>query len=146
MIALEQQRVAARLAEIQGHLLQNPQVVERLRLASRFYARSLLLPSGVERFLLQWTVLEVFPMAGTSHIQPLREWIAQRTGRSLALIEQKLTVGRIYGYRCDLVHDGRFVTGQARIKTEEILFHLASEAIASLCGRSYTNSLERFFV
>jgi len=142
MVALSAEDVEARIQSVDSHLFRNPDHRDRLQLASSFYASALLLPLGEQRFLLEWTILEVFPMKDTTHIQPLKEFIANRTGRSITEIEAKLQIGRLYGVRCDLVHNGRFPKGKEGFDILEKVYRLSNEAMFHLCGRPYQGGLE----
>jgi hypothetical protein len=46
-------------------------------------------------------------MRDTSNIRPIAEHLSRATGQSLAKIQDKLDIGRLYGARCSLVHDGK---------------------------------------
>ena len=142
MVALSAAEVESRIEAVDSYLFKNPDHRDRLQLASSFYASALLLPPCEQRFLLEWTILEVFPMKDTTHIQPLKEFVANRTGRSIADIEAKLQIGKLYGVRCDLVHNGKFPKGKEGFDIMEKVYRLSNEAVFHLCGRPYQGGLD----
>jgi len=145
MVELTAAKTAQAIEVINAHLSKNRESSLRLHLASKFMARAILLDGAEETFLLHWTILEIYPMRNTTHIQPLKEWIAKRTGRPIPEIESKLGIGRLYGHRCDLVHNGIFIEGPQRHKIGDIVLQLSRESIRDLCGQPYSGDLERLF-
>lgn len=144
MVEIVPDTFLSRLQQMDYHLSERPEDDQRLKLASRFYAKSMLLPRSEERFLLQWTILEIFPMKDQTHIKPIREWISNRLRLSSQEIEEKLQIGRLYGHRVDLVHYGRYLTSPDSYSVEDRVHGLATEAIRHLCGLDYAGGLDRF--
>ena len=103
----------------------DPDVDQRFTLMSKLFSRALSIEPGEERFLWLWTVLEVFPMRDTSNIQPINDYVARITGREAAEVRQALEIGKLFGARSDLVHDGRLpygsdIIGQVLTKLEAL--------------------------
>jgi hypothetical protein len=95
------------LAGFAGSVGRDPDIQARFTLMSKLFARAIVVEPGEERFLWLWTVLEVFPMRNTSDIRPINEHLSLVTGHPAAEIKDRLDVGRLFGARSDLVHDGR---------------------------------------
>lgn len=62
---------------------------------------------GEERFLQLWTILEVYPMEGSTHIRRITNKVSQITGRNADEVLQRLYIGRLTGARANLVHKGQ---------------------------------------
>jgi hypothetical protein len=103
----------------------DPDIEQRFTLMSKLFARALATEPGEERFLWLWTVLEVFPMRDTSNIQPICDYLAKVTGRLPADIKSALDLGKLFGARSTLVHDGSlpYRRGQARRNLEQTRSH-----------------------
>lgn len=118
----------------------------RFRNMSRFYSRALAFDPSEERFLLLWTVLELFPMQGTSNIKPINEMLAEITGRPIDEIKKVLQIGRMHGIRSDLAHDGKLELGTEQsveiFRKLELVVH---EALKYLLGLPYSGALDRYF-
>jgi|SRR5579872_2150792 len=124
----------------------DPDVDGRFTLVSKLFARAIATEPGEERFLWLWTVLEVFPMKNTSDIHPISEYLSPLTGRPSAEVKEKLGIGRLFGARSDLVHDGKLSYGRDELGA--ILNRLEaidSAVIRSLGGLPYNGELEEFF-
>jgi hypothetical protein len=78
----------------------------RFSLISRFYSKALAEPPSEEVFLFLWTILEIFPMKDTTDIRPIGEFLGHLTGRPASEVKVKLGIGRLFGMRSDLVHNG----------------------------------------
>ncbi len=137
-VAMQAADVAKAMGEIDSHVARSSVSQQRLRLAARFYAKSLLTLALEEQFLLTWTVLEVFPMMNTTNVAPLKRWLSERTARPVEEIERKLEVGRLHGYRSDLVHNGVLPGGAIQHEILHKVYVMATEVIHHLCGRPYT--------
>ena len=82
----------------------------RLQLASRWFRRGHEAINQVDKFLFWWTVLEIYPGKGESSIvrnvtQVLRNGVCPELEPQI--LQEKLRIGRIYGERKRIVHDGR---------------------------------------
>jgi hypothetical protein len=119
----------------------------RFTLMSNLFARALAMELGEERFLWLWTVLEVFPMKETSDIRSLCDRLSSVTGRTAAEVKEKLRIGRLFGARSALVHDGKLP--YERNELGEVLRKLESidrVVISSLGGLNYSGELDEFMV
>ena len=106
-LSLETRQVQRDIENFRGALNSSPDLDVRFTLMSKLFTRALTLPPSEERFLWLWTVLEVFPMKGTSNIGPIGDYLGPVTGHSPAYVKKKLEIGRLYDGRCKLVHDGK---------------------------------------
>lgn len=100
-------QVELRMKSFQRAIGTSAEMDLRFTLMSKLFARAISTPPGEERFLWLWTVLEVFPMKNTSDIRPISEYLAGVTGRPVAEVKEKLFIGRLFGARSGLVHNGK---------------------------------------
>ena len=82
---------------------------------SRFFAKSLAYAPSEEKLLFLWTVLEIYPMTNTTDIRPISELLGKILGRTSEIVKEKLGIGRLFGVRSDLVHNGRLAISRAPI-------------------------------
>ncbi len=123
----------------------NNDAVQRFKLISRFFRKSLTAETAEDRLFYLWTILEVFPMKDNTNIKPIGELLAGITGKPRKLVKEKLAIGRIYGARCDLVHHGRLVGSREEIN--DLLMRLeciVRETIRRLSGLPYGGSLDQY--
>lgn len=117
----------------------------RFSLMSRFLAKELLVPPSEEKFLYLWTILEIFPMKGTSDIKPISTYLAKVTSCEEKEVKEKLKIGRLCGSRGKLVHDGKLdisykELGLTITKLEEICLTV----MRSMCGLPYSGVLDKY--
>jgi hypothetical protein len=145
VVNFQPDEVEKQLAGFAGSLGRDPDLHSRFTLMSKLFARAILIEPGEERFLWLWTVLEVFPMRNTSDIRPISEHLSRVTGRPAAEIKEKLDVGRLFGARSDLVHDGRLPYGRpdvgAVLKRLELM---VITVLRSVGGLPYTGQLDEY--
>lgn len=83
---------------------------QRLQLASRWFRRGHEAINQVDKYLFWWTVLEIYPGKGESNIvQNVTQVLRNRVCPHLEpqILKEELRIGRIYGERKRIVHDGR---------------------------------------
>lgn len=136
--------LAQEIRDLNARISRDAELHRRFTLMSRFYSRSLDFDPSEEKFMMLWTALEIHPMHGTSNIRPLKDLIAQITGRSVDEVENAIGIGRLYGARSDLVHDGRIDKAlyEDIFRKLELLLH---EVLRSMVNLPYSKELERFF-
>jgi len=144
-IQLNGKLLTAELISIKKNQSKDPDVFERFSLMSRFYSKSLPERPSEEKFLLLWTILEIFPMKATSNIRPISEYLASITGQQPEIVKEKLGIGRLYGHRCSLVHNGKLdidikEMGDTFIKLENIVY----EVLRGMSGIPYSGSLDKY--
>lgn len=118
----------------------------RFDLISRFISKALTFKPSEEKFILLWTILEIYPMKDTTNIKPISVELAKIIGKSTEIVKKNLSIGELYGYRCALVHNGKFRIdikdmGKVFTKLEEIIFVI----LKNIAGLPYSGILEKYF-
>jgi hypothetical protein len=106
-VGFNPEEIKSRIDAFRGVVNAEVDIEKRFTLMSKLFTRAIAMQPGEERFLWLWTVLEVFPMKGTSDIRPVGDYLSHITGRPAPEVKEKLGIGRIFGARSDLVHDGK---------------------------------------
>jgi len=144
-VTLNEKALSAELKDIVQEQSRDAEILNRFTLMSRFYSRTLSQQPSEEKFILLWTILEIFPMKDTTDIKPIAEYLAPITGREPETIKAKLDIGRLYGSRCSLVHNGQF---DIELKDMGIVFtkleNIIYEIMRAMTGLAYSGSLDRF--
>jgi hypothetical protein len=125
----------------------DPDIEQRFTLMSKLFSRAIATEPGEERFLWLWTVLEVFPMRDTSNIQPISDYLSKVTGRAPNEIKAALDLGKLFGSRSALVHDGRLP--YTRENLGEVLTKLEAidmTVLRALGGLPYAGQVDKYFV
>jgi hypothetical protein len=138
--------LAETAASVEALFETDPDLADRFSLISRFYSKALAAPPSEEVFLFLWTILEVFPMKATSDIRPIGEFLSKVTGRAASEVKTNLGIGRLFGMRSDLVHNGSL--GVARKELGIItrkLEDICGVVIRQLVGLPYNGSLDSYF-
>lgn len=143
-IEINPTRLETEILQARACVSKNSDLLERFTLMSRFYTRSLEYDPSEEKFMMLWTSLEIHPMHNTSNIKPLRELISQIVGRPDKVVNEAIGIGRLYGIRSSLVHDGHLDKNQykdvfGRLET------LVHEVLRSMIGLPYSGALEKYF-
>ena len=143
-IAIDGNHIHERLDTTNHRLRSNQELDRRYTLMSRFYSRSLQFDPSEEKFLLQWTCLEIFPMCGTSDIAPLVAYLSEIVGKPTNVVKEQLQIGHLNGIRSKLVHDGILQTKDQHLlfKRLELIVHAV---IRSMCRLPYDGSLDQYF-
>lgn len=128
------------LEKMGATLKQDSEHARRFDLMSRFYSKALSFDPGEEQFLMLWTALEIHPMVNTSNIRPLVDLMSRVSGESKEKVNELFQIGRLFGIRSDLVHDGVLPIKEYRdsIRRAELMVH---EAMRDLLGLPYGNAL-----
>lgn len=144
-VALNEYALSSELKDIIEKQSRDADILNRFTLMSRFYLKALIERPSEEKFILLWTILEIFPMKDTTNIWPITEHLARITGLEANDIKVKLDIGRLYGSRCNLVHYGQF---DISIKDMGIVFtkleNIVYEILRTMIGLTYSGSLNRF--
>jgi hypothetical protein len=96
------ERLAAAL-----HQLPDP-ARNRVELSLRWYEDAVF-ARGVDAFLKYWISIETVAMPDTSNIRPLEELFASAYGMSFLTARSTFQIGKIFGLRSRIVHDGDIV-------------------------------------
>lgn len=144
VISPEGSEVQRLIDSMNQSLVADPEMARRYNLMARFYSRSLQFDPSEEKFLLLWTALEIYPMCGTSNISPLIKHLSTIAGQTYDAVKNRLGVGRLYGIRSKLVHDGMLPQEERHLlfKRLELIVHAV---MRSMCGLEYDRSLDGYF-
>jgi len=142
-VAIKKEDLESQLKELRKNLAKDSDLNSRFKLMSRFYSKSLAYDPSEEKFLMQWTALEIYPMKDTSDIRPLRKLLSKIVACSEADISNKLKLGRLYGKRSDLVHHGKLDPAEYEdiFRKLEAIVH---EVMRHMCGLDYSGLLDRY--
>ncbi|MBU0630061.1 MAG: hypothetical protein KKC80_03980 [Candidatus Margulisbacteria bacterium] len=144
-ISIENSFLSEQLATARKKHRQNNDLFERFKLMSRFYAKACPLKPSEEKFLLLWTIVEIFPMKDTSNIEALIIFLAKLTGKSVMETKEKLAIGKLYGTRCDLVHNGKLnIELKTMWETFERLEQIIITVLREMNGINYNGSLDKY--
>ncbi len=126
-----------------NRLRSDPKLDQRYTLISRFYSRSLQFDPNEEKFLLQWTCLEIYPMCNTSNIAPLVDYLSKIVSKPAKVVKDRLQLGQLYDIRCKLVHDGLLKSENRHLifKKLELIVHAIMRC---MCNLPYDKSLEQY--
>lgn len=145
-ILLDSEWLSDELSNIKRGQSTDPDKLDRFKLMSRFYSKSLSYDPSEEKFISLWTILEIYPMKDTSDIRPISDHLAEITDRRAEEVKNKLGIGRLYGHRCDLVHDGKLnltIEEMGDIITK--LENIVHEILRNMSGLPYNGSLDKYF-
>ena len=160
-IQIDTEEIESSLLKIHRHLHSHDDLFDRFTLMSRFLSKSLSYTNTEEKFLLLWTALEVFPMKDTSNIEAISHCLSKILNMDVARAKEKLEIGKLYGTRCSLVHDGKFTINEistvsldkpdeerryeyAESDTFARLEYIVREIMRYMCGLPYSGSLDRY--
>jgi len=102
-------------------------------------------PPSEEVFLFLWTILEIFPMRDTTDIRPIGEFLGHLTGRSASEVKAKLGIGRLFGMRSDLVHNGSLGIDDRELgPTIGRLEDICGTILQNLIGLPYGGNLDPY--
>jgi hypothetical protein len=85
-------------------------------------------------------------MTDTTNIRPISELLAQILGRPEQDVKGKLGIGKLFGLRSDLVHNGKLAL--SREELGEVIQNLESicvEVLRRVSGEPYKGSLDKYF-
>ena len=134
------------LADMRSALTKDQDIHDRYSLMARFFAKSLLIKPSEEKFLYLWTILEIYPMTGTSNIKPINVHLGQYMSKEPELVKERLGIGRLFDIRSRIVHDGLLaIPGKDEGETFMRLQTICVEVLRSMCGLTYSGSLDQYF-
>jgi hypothetical protein len=143
-VTFEPAEVEKQLLAFRDAVAKDAEVDQRFTLMSKLFVRAVAIPPGEERFLWLWTVLEV-PMQDTN-IQPISDHLSQITGHSVEEVKKKLDIGRLFGARSRLVHDGKLPYGRDEMGSVlKKLEAIVVTVLRSLGGLPYDGRLQEYF-
>ena len=83
-------------------------IQERIRLSLRWFI-SALYDGGVDAYLKYWIAIETLAMPDTTNIGDIKKIISKAYSLSLNEVEEKFKIGRIFGLRGRIIHDGEII-------------------------------------
>lgn len=86
----------------------------RVRLSLRWFT-SALYHGGIDAYLEYWIALETLSMPNTTNIRPLIEDLASAYSLSYQVARERFSIGRLYGFRGQIVHHGIIVPIHAQL-------------------------------
>lgn len=107
----------------------------------------------MDAYLKNWFALETLGMPDTSDVRPLNDSLARAYAIPLKEAESRFAVGRLFGLRSRIVHDGQIVPIHARLLDYiaaifvDVLFerlNVAAERRAELVSAMSDFRLERY--
>lgn len=85
-------------------------------------------------------------MRDTSNIKPISEYFARILGKPVEEIKEKLGIGRLFGLRSDLVHNGKLsIAPKDFDQVFGKLTWMCLEVLRTMSGRSYGKTLDKYF-
>lgn len=122
-------------------------ISQRYATMSRFFSRSIVVSPSEEKLLYLWTILEIYPMKDTTDIKPISRYLSDRIGRLPAEIKDKLGIGRMFGIRSDLVHNGVLTLNISEMgEFFGRLEGICLEVLRGMSGVDYDGSLDKYFL
>ena len=126
-------------------LARNAEHDRRFGLMTRLFNRAITLDDAEQTFLWLWTCLEVFPMVDTTNVKPISEHLAPYVDQTREVVAEKLQIGRLFGHRCTLVHDGSIgLSGAELNEAVHKLLVIVESVLRSMCGMPYNGALNRW--
>lgn len=118
-------------------------VKKRYRLSLRWFI-SALNDNGVDAYLKYWIAIETIAMPDTTNIGDIKKIIAQAYNLSLNEVEEKFKIGKIFGLRGSIVHDGNFVPihGQLLKYIEALYIDILFQHLNFPCENMALNIIE----
>jgi hypothetical protein len=109
---------------------------QRIQLSLRWF-ESAVFDNGVDAFLKCWIALETLGMPDTTNIRPLNETLAGAYGISVDEARDRFGIGKLFGLRSRIVHDGVFVTigGEFQKYTEAIFIDVLRHELELTCAK-----------
>lgn len=104
-----------------------------LDLALRWFEHAQAQRNLVDRFIACWFALEVFPLKGTRDLGLIRERVDRILGKP-AISSNEVHVGRMYGLRGQIAHEGLRGFDADQTIQAEMLFRLGYEVLREALG------------
>jgi Apea-like HEPN len=108
----------------------------RVALSLRWFYSSFL-AEGVDIFLKSWFALEALGMGDRENINPLNECLAKAYGISVQKARQMFGVGKLFGLRSSIVHQGQILPIHANLSdyVEALYIDVLLERLNLPCER-----------
>jgi hypothetical protein len=133
---------ATKLPGVRAARAQNQNIQSRYELMARFFSKAISYEPSEEKLLFLWTVLEIYPMENTTNIQPVSDLLAQIVNRDAAHVKNALSIGKLFGLRSDLVHNGRLALTREQLgEVIDKLEKICLEVLRRISGEPYRGAL-----
>jgi hypothetical protein len=136
---------ATKLPAVRAARAHNQNIQRRHKLMARFFSKAINYEPSEEKLLFLWTILEIYPMENTTNIQPVSDLLAQIVNRDAAHVKNALNIGKLFGLRSDLVHNGRLgLTREQLGEVTDKLERICVEVMRRISGEPYRQALDVF--
>lgn len=120
---------------------------QRFKLMAKFYSKALAFVPSEEKYILLWTVLEIFPMKSERNARVINDFLGALLNKQPAVVDYILGVGELYKIRCALAHAGKLEMDLKKIpilmdKLEDIVI----ESLRFAAGMPYGKRLDKYFI
>jgi len=121
------------LSSIATHLesFSKSQIKNKISLATNWFLKSLSF-TDVDSFLSKWICLETLCMDNSSNIAPIKDLLATIYGISESEVSEQFGIGRIYGLRNEIVHNGHLI--EFELSFIYYLNHLVEDCFIHVLG------------
>lgn len=117
----------------------------KIDLMAKYYSKAISSPPGEEKFLYLWTILEIWPMSGTSDIRPISDRLGEHMSKDPKHVKESLEIGRFFGYRSKLLHDGVFPIPLIDMgRSFSLLEDICKEVLRCVSGLEYAGALDKY--
>lgn len=101
--------------------------------------------SGVDKFLKCWLAIETLGMPDTPNIRPLNERLARAYSVSHREAKERFSVGRLLGFRSEIVHEGKLVPIHSLLSdyVEGLYIDILFEQLGLECERAAEGVLNK---
>lgn len=89
----------------------------RIRLSLRWFESALYAGGSVDAYLKYWFAIETLGMPNTTNIRPLIESLSRAYSLSYEEAQTRFSIGRLFGLRSRIVHDGQIVPIHQRLSS-----------------------------
>jgi hypothetical protein len=127
------------LDELSAAILRLPEPDQnRLELSLRWFKSALFEMDGSDSFLKLWIAIETLALPqGDTNVRPANEKLARAYGIGLKEAAHRFEIGRIQGFRSDMVHDGIIKPFHAQLRKylEALFLDLLNAELDRPCQR-----------
>jgi len=124
-----------------------PSKRNKIELALRWYQRGLLESIPDDRYLYFWIPFEILTLEGTTDVDRAADYIKDNLYPSYPkdYIKDRLDIGKMFGWRCDIVHKGQIVFHARDDNRILKLKEIVQEILKNELGLEKSNVLNRYF-
>lgn len=122
----------------------SPEARNRVVLSLRWFEGAVYETSGIDSLLKYWIAVETLSMPDTSNIRPVNEALANAYGLSYLEARDRFHVGRLYGLRNRIVHEGALtgIHGEMLLYIEALYADLLLPCLGLACERRAERALQ----